>query len=607
MEQGVHATVCMSARTAIVTTFLLAAIIGAAVVVNQEISHLRRELSVTQDMLAVNRAELADVRRSAEEDISGVRRALDDSRRSAEEEAASTRTELLDLHRRLADATTLTASATTASHDPGPTTSGTKRVLQDDSGGSTESETCLDPNSVAVAALDLAHAANEELVRILPVIGSKANATDLEDTRSRLEDFAAALSTATGQPVAPEETLACQCSVCAEPLAGGGLCEPWQESAECECSADDAPAGAPVRQTFPVTQADPECCRMEYLEAVTVTQMRVQSDYNPTLFDEVYDQDEVVIKINGQVTFSFTGFENVEQTDSGWQTLQGGIRSGDPAHGGTFQHTFDTPGEYYFNSYVHTTLRLKVTVMDCVFCHVIQGYDGAEPDSLAHALSSRVPGNYSLHVDNFASHGVITYLTVYARQILTITGRVVASGQLALLDAMIHILDEGTLILNAVHVSSAVTQELRGTLVDNTGRVVADHPGLPLPLAQEELPSCEIGDRPAVIMFRNPELDMDVLLSCSVLDGAAGWRQVLTMGGVTFDGEDVAAFLSSIASGLPGKYVLRVVGAGGEVIISALDIHPYQDGANSFNSLAVHLLVRSACASLFLRCCLSSN
>eukprot|EP01046_Picozoa_sp_COSAG06_P012705 COSAG06_NODE_755_length_12532_cov_10.124990_4_plen_605_part_00 len=604
MEQGVlytDATVCMSARTAIVTTFLLAAIIGAAVVVNQEFSHLRRELSETKDMLAVNRAELADVRRSAEEDISGMRRALDDSRRSAEEEAASTRTELLDLHRRLADATTLTASATTASHDPEAAPSGTKRALQDDgSGGSTDSETCLDPNSVAVAALDLAHAANEELVRILPVIASKANATDLEDTRSRLEDFVAALSTATGQPVAPDETLACQCSVCAEPLAGGGLCEPWQESAECECSADDAPAGAPVRQTFPVTQADPECCRAEYLEAVTVTQMRVD-------LIEVYSQNEVVIKINGQVTFVFTGFENVEQTDSSWQRVDGGIRSGDPANGGTFQHTFDTPGEYYFASYVHPSLQLKVTVMDCVFCNAIQGYDGAEPDSLAHALSSRIPGNYSLHVDNFASHGVITYLTVYARQILTITGRVVASGQLALLDAMIHILDEGTLILNAVHVSSAVTQELRGTLIDNTGRVVADHPGLPLPLAQEELPSCEIGDRPAVIMFRNPELDMDVLLSCSVLDGAAGWRQVLTMGGVTFDGEDVASFLSSIASGLPGKYVLRVVGAGGEAIISALDIHPYQDGANSFNSLAVHLLVRLARASLFLCRCISSN
>jgi hypothetical protein len=277
----------------------------------------------------------------------------------------------------------------------------------------------------------------------------------------------------------------------------------------------------------------------------------------------------------------------VEQTNSNWQRIDGGIRSGVPTDGGSFQHTFDTPGVYYFNSYVHTTLRLKVTVMDCVFCNVIQGYDGAEPDSLAHALSSRVPGNYSLHVDNFASHGVITYLTVYARQILTLTGRVVASSQLALLDAMIHILDEGTLVLNAVHVSSAVTQELRGTLVDNTGRVVADHPGLPLPLAQEELPSCEIGDRPAVIMFRNPELDMDVLLSCSVLDGAAGWRQVLTMGGVTFDGEDVAAFLSSIASGLPGKYVLRVVGAGGEVIISALDIHPYQDGKDDYVWLSI--------------------
>ena len=85
-------------------------------------------------------------------------------------------------------------------------------------------------------------------------------------------------------------------------------------------------------------------------------------------------------------------------------------------------------------------------------------------------------------------------------------------------------------------------------------------------------------------MFRNQELDMDVLLSCSVLDVTAGWRQVLTMGGVTFDGEDVASFLSAVASGLPGKYVLRVVGAGGEVIISALDVHPYQDGKADFPS-----------------------
>ena len=164
----------MSARTAIVTTFLLAAVIGTAVVVNQEFAHLRRELLETKDMLAVNWAELSDVRRSAEEEASSARTELAanraelaDVRRSAEEEAASTRTELLDLHRRLADANTLTTSAITASRDPEAATSGTKRALQaDGSSGSTDSETCLDPNSVAVAALDLAHAANEELVRL---------------------------------------------------------------------------------------------------------------------------------------------------------------------------------------------------------------------------------------------------------------------------------------------------------------------------------------------------------------------------------------------------------------------------------------------------------
>eukprot|EP01046_Picozoa_sp_COSAG06_P023255 COSAG06_NODE_1838_length_8251_cov_28.537291_6_plen_430_part_01 len=371
-----------------------------------EMSH---DLQRSNDKTEAARRELTDAKSS--QDM--LRNELADVRRSAEEEAASTRTELLDVHRRLA----ATGATTTGPADPAGTPSGgSKRALQDDVGGG-DAEICLDPNSVAVVALDMAHGANEELVRLYPVIGSKANATDLEDVRSRLEDFAAALSTATGQPVAPEETLACMCSICAEPLEGGGLCEPWQESSECECSAADAPEGAPVRQSFPVTQSDPECCRAEYLETVTVTQMRVQSEYDPTVYNEVYDQDEVIIKIDGQVTFSFSGFENVEQTDSSWQAIEGGIRSGVPADGGTFQHTFDTPGEYFFNSYVHTTLRLKVTVMDCVFCNVIQGYDGAEPDSLAHALSSRVPGNYALHVDNFASHGVITYLTVFAGQI----------------------------------------------------------------------------------------------------------------------------------------------------------------------------------------------
>ena len=78
--------------------------------------------------------------------------------------------------------------------------------------------------------------------------------------------------------------------------------------------------------------------------------------------------------------------------------------------------------------YIHPTLRAKIVVMDCVYCDVIQGYDGAEPDSLALALSSRVPGEYRLHVDNFASHGVMTYLTVYAGQTLIVTSPTAPSG-----------------------------------------------------------------------------------------------------------------------------------------------------------------------------------
>ena len=40
-------------------------------------------------------------------------------------------------------------------------------------------------------------------------------------------------------------------------------------------------------------------------------------------------------------------------------------------------------------------------------------------------------------------------------------------------------------------------RQLRATLIDNTGRVVADHPGLPVPLAEDQLPSCELDDQPA--------------------------------------------------------------------------------------------------------------
>ena len=59
-----------------------------------------------------------------------------------------------------------------------------------------------------------------------------------------------------------------------------------------------------------------------------------------------------------------------------------------------------------FRSQMHSEFRVKVTVMGCEYCDVIHGYEGAEPDSLAEALSGRIPGSYSLRVENFAVRSV---------------------------------------------------------------------------------------------------------------------------------------------------------------------------------------------------------
>ena len=74
-----------------------------------------------------------------------------------------------------------------------------------------------------------------------------------------------------------------------------------------------------------------------------------------------------------------------------------GITSGDaPIEGGSFTHTFDTAGEYFFWSDVHQTLRAKVTVLDCVTCEIVAGYFGADPATLALALMGRAAGDRSL-------------------------------------------------------------------------------------------------------------------------------------------------------------------------------------------------------------------
>jgi hypothetical protein len=68
------------------------------------------------------------------------------------------------------------------------------------------------------------------------------------------------------------------------------------------------------------------------------------------------------------------------------------------------------------------------------------------------------------------------------------------------------------------------------------------------------------------------------MMTCSEMDGEAAWRSVLTMGGVIFDGTDIAGFVAAISSGLPGMYVLRLLGHAQSFAVASLStIFPYQD------------------------------
>ena len=142
-----------------------------------------------------------------------------------------------------------------------------------------------------------------------------------------------------------------------------------------------------------------------------------------------------------------TGFENVMQTDENWIEIPNGFSSGDPARSGSFTQLFDQPGTFYFRSYVHTELRTTVTVMPCKMCSTIMGYQGADPVSAAVALSSRTPGSYTL---DLVGHALMGLITVYAGQTFTCTGSGAPIGQLALLDASIHVQPGGVAVLNTV-------------------------------------------------------------------------------------------------------------------------------------------------------------
>ena len=72
----------------------------------------------------------------------------------------------------------------------------------------------------------------------------------------------------------------------------------------------------------------PSCCREEWPAQATLEQQSSGSE-------EFYDREEVVIRIHGRVTFSWSGFENVMQTDENWIEIPGGLTSGDPTRSGS--------------------------------------------------------------------------------------------------------------------------------------------------------------------------------------------------------------------------------------------------------------------------------
>ena len=169
-----------------------------------------------------------------------------------------------------------------------------------------------------------------------------------------------------------------------------------------------------------------------------------------------------------------------------YQTVSGGIRNGNPDNGATFTHTFDTPGVYFLRSQVHETLQAKVTVMDCVSCVAVAGYDGADLTTLALALSSRAAGEFVLAVSAAGMQRVMTFITVFEGQTLTLIGTELSSpGQMAMLDATITVRTGATLVVNSTHVSGGISLQQGASLEENTAQVpamIAAPPAPPPPL-----------------------------------------------------------------------------------------------------------------------------
>jgi hypothetical protein len=153
-----------------------------------------------------------------------------------------------------------------------------------------------------------------EVDTLTTTVGTKADATALalkaDDaaTTAALDlkaDSTAVAALAAHLGSAAAEVAACRCAECADEPIGGSLCASYGPVTPCECE-DSSGSTDPVRQGYPMTQSSPPCCREIWPAATTVTQT---SMVDP----QVYSQDDILVRVGAQVTFTFTGFENVEE------------------------------------------------------------------------------------------------------------------------------------------------------------------------------------------------------------------------------------------------------------------------------------------------------
>lgn len=124
----------------------------------------------------------------------------------------------------------------------------------------------------------------------------------------------------------------------------------------------------------------------------------------------------------------------------------------------------------------------------------------------------------------------------------------------------------------ARHAAWIQEQEEKVTVVQSTG--------VALPMVQPDaMPPCSSeSPTPSIVYTHSALLDMDVMQTCSSMEGVSAWRSVMTLGGLIFDGTDPSAFASAVNSGLPGVYVLRLGEGGVEYAVDeAITVHQHQD------------------------------